>query len=480
MYRHSKDWEKSTSEILSSIANFLALSGLVNMSFFLIPVSKHSPVLVAFNLPMEQSLYVHQLAGLTSIVFYVLHGVLHMIRFVTERGDEDSSSAPRLWRLLFPPVGCWCADYEVDVETSECISCCSGIEGETKKGVETSCYYLWRNFTGLASAFFAVAIFFTSRQKMRRHSYRIFYICHVIFAPLMFLFAIWHWQRTYVFLLPSLTIHCIGFFVVHFSPTQAGVQVISVERIGGTDFYEMVVQCLNLDRYGGFVGGEFIRVKVVGVSRIAWHPFSVFSVDRGSNTLKVLFKSCKSKDLKNPIKDLKNPIPSPWLRGLISSVSNDDCVVLDGFYGPRDRVELALDSPLVVMIAGGSGITPIHAILEGVLRSLETGAPSNLKQLDLIFVSRDKDFNNYISMHVNKLMVAFEMSEMVSSELRMNVRIYDTSEKVLEEDSDHHQVRCCEERSDESNEEKRYLSSVVQAAMKAIKRSDIYQASYKR
>ena len=127
MYRHSKDWEKSTSEILSSIANFLALSGLVNMSFFLIPVSKHSPVLVAFNLPMEQSLYVHQLAGLTSIVFYVLHGVLHMIRFVTERGDEDSSSAPRLWRLLFPPVGCWCADYEVDVETSECISCCSGI-----------------------------------------------------------------------------------------------------------------------------------------------------------------------------------------------------------------------------------------------------------------------------------------------------------------------------------------------------------------
>ena len=243
MYRHSKDWEKSTSEILSSIANFLALSGLVNMSFFLIPVSKHSPVLVAFNLPMEQSLYVHQLAGLTSIVFYVLHGVLHMIRFVTERGDEDSSSAPRLWRLLFPPVGCWCADYEVDVETSECISCCSGIEGETKKGVETSCYYLWRNFTGLASAFFAVAIFFTSRQKMRRHSYRIFYICHVIFAPLMFLFAIWHWQRTYVFLLPSLTIHCIGFFVVHFSPTQAGVQVISVERIGGTDIYEMVVQC---------------------------------------------------------------------------------------------------------------------------------------------------------------------------------------------------------------------------------------------
>jgi len=477
MYRHSKDWEKSTSEILSSIANFLALSGLVNMSFFLIPVSKHSPVLVAFNLPMEQSLYVHQLAGLTSIVFYVLHGVLHMIRFVTERGDEDSSSAPRLWRLLFPPVGCWCADYEVDPETSECISCCSGIEGETKKGVETSCYYLWRNFTGLASAFFAVAIFFTSRQKMRRHSYRIFYICHVIFAPLVFLFAIWHWQRTYVFLLPSLTIHCIGFFVVHFSPTQAGVQVISVERIGGTDFYEMVVQCLNLDRYGGFVGGEFIRVKVVGVSRIAWHPFSVFSVDRGSNTLKVLFKSCKSKDLKNPIKDLKNPIPSPWLRGLISSVSNDDCVVLDGFYGPRDRVELALDSPLVVMIAGGSGITPIHAILEGVLRSLETGAPSNLKQLDLIFVSRDKDFNKYISMHVNKLMVAFEMSEMVSSEFRMNVRIYDTSEKVLEEDSDHHQVRCCEERSDESDEEKRYLSSVVQA-MKAMKRCDIYQASY--
>ena len=187
----------------------------------------------------------------------------------------------------------------------------------------------------------------------------------------------------------------------------------------------------------------------------------------------MLFKSCKSKAL-------KNPIPSPWLRGLISSVSNDDCVVLDGFYGPRDRVELALDSPLVVMIAGGSGITPIHAILEGVLRSLETGAPSNLKQLDLIFVSRDKDFNKYISMHVNKLMVAFEMSEMVSSELRMNVRIYDTSEKVLEEDSDHHQVRCCEERSDESNEEKRYLSSVVQAAMKAIKRSDIYQASYKR
>jgi len=30
---------------------------------------------------------------------------------------------------------------------------------------------------------------------------------------------------------------------LHFSPTQDGVQVISVERIGGTDIYEMVVQC---------------------------------------------------------------------------------------------------------------------------------------------------------------------------------------------------------------------------------------------
>ena len=221
--------------MLMATGNSFAIVALLNFSFFLIPVSKHSPIMLAFNLPFESAVYMHQLLGRASIVESFLHGLLHIIRFYKEK-SLDGFFSGSVFRLLFPPASCFCSGTTLDEQTGLCSSCCSGLEGG-----ETSCYYLWRNFTGLFGLIFMLAILATSQRAVRRSCYRLFFLCHITFAPLVFLFIVWHWNRIYFYLLPSFTLYCVSFFVVHFSPSQCGIKVERVKEIGNSGTYEMVV-----------------------------------------------------------------------------------------------------------------------------------------------------------------------------------------------------------------------------------------------
>ena len=383
----------SGKDLLMGMANQFAFLGLINFSFFLIPVSNHNPLLATFNVPAEIALGLHMLFGQTGVLLMVVHGLLHVVRFNKEKG-EDYYYSGSVWRLLFPPSSCFFC--------SKDDSCDSGIEGE-----EASCYYLWRNFTGLLAVAAMVAIYFTSLEKIRRKFYSIFFVSHVTLVPLAFIAAIYHWDRMFMWLLTPFTIYLISKSMVYWDSWRRGRgnNVITRRRIGeNPSIHELTVR-KTFDDCNNFKGGQWLKVTIPSVSRRLSHPFSVFSIDEDCNTMKIVVKGDGEQG-------------GEWMKAL---VRGERPVLVEGYYGSLTRVErLTRGGEVGILVAGGIGITPIFSTLEKILRNWGDGdrdrerdrerererereMGTKMTKLKLIFACKDATFGKYVLRKIRNL-----------------------------------------------------------------------------
>ena len=122
-----------------------------------------------------------------------------------------------------------------------------------------------------------------------------------------------------------------------------------------------------------------------------WHPFTVFTAPGDQSTVRILFRAT-----------------GPFTNQLLNAIQQtavSTCpppvVLVDGFYGGTDRVEQALCHDVVVMVAGGVGITPFLSFAPMLLASLSDRSVSEnkTKEVTLHWLCRDEGMIDHVVTH---------------------------------------------------------------------------------
>ena len=270
VYRHLAGNEPTLQKKIGSTGNAAGMTAMVALSFFLVPVSRHSVLLSLAGWAEEKAVRLHIWAGRIAIVGATFHGLAHMLRWWT--------MGVSVVRMLLPGGACWRWN-NGDVTPSFCAD--GSAEGEC------TCYELFRNFTGLVAVLALLVIGFSSLPSVRRNSYTIFYTLHVTAGPLTLIVTMLHWNRMLLFLCPSIIYYLastvpILIQLLRSYLNEGGVKLLSATELatmGGNGGYQSLsCICLNFEvseeAAKQFRSGQYVKVIVPEISMIS-HPFTV-------------------------------------------------------------------------------------------------------------------------------------------------------------------------------------------------------------
>ena len=383
LYAHGE--EMAMEKKVMEIANAGGMMAMIALSWFLVPVARHSVLLSLMGWSAEKAIRMHIWAGRIGIVGVIWHGLGHMYRWYI-RNDGVAS-------MLFPKAACW--TYQND----------------------SSCYDLFRNFTGFLAMLFMVAIALSSLSFVRRASYGFFYKVHVIAGPASLLFAILHWNRMVLFLCPGILFYMASTVPVLVRLFRSYVSENGVKLVSATD-----LSCLNTTTSDGsmrscmsitfevddeaarqYKPGQYVKLSVPSISGIS-HPFTVNPVlsrnKQESNQMRLIFRAtgqftrCLSKSILDPTAAVSSEctVMAPHM-------------IMDGFYGQSSLAEKVLGYDVAVIVAGGVGITPYLSLvsefcsLGGAETSVDEPSIGDIeppKSIELHWICRDSALIDHV------------------------------------------------------------------------------------
>jgi predicted ferric reductase len=351
----------TTARKVSKIANISGVAGTLALSFFLIPVARHSVLLTAMGWSPVRALRLHIWAGFTSFAFIMLHCILYVVDMLKYKEDP-------FWKQTMPGSECW----------------------EWKPvDLPRSCSRQWANITGIVAALFFIVLLITSLNFVRRRFYRIFYICHVVFGTGMLLVAIMHWRPLALYISPSIVYYLASTMPVLVqavaSRFRGGLKIIKVVTIpdaGGC--MEVRVACDTTANQA--LNDEpcmYVKLCVPKISLI-WHPFTVYKHLDDPKTVRFLFR----------------PI-GPFTTKLAEAVKGGadlPVTLMDGFYRGANRCDEACRHDHVTIVAGGVAITPFLSMIPALLvRIAASKKEPTLKGITLLWACREEGLYRFIS-----------------------------------------------------------------------------------
>jgi NAD(P)H-flavin reductase len=389
-------------KLLEELGKLTGVFAIMNAGLFLIPVSRSSVLLAAVGVPTEAAVSMHRWAGAYTIAMVVLHASFFMALWDFVAHDTGISVLGR----LFPPASCWKvgAIYS-GIGTSEC-------------GKECDCYYLWLNFSGLCCGTIFCLMGLTSISYMRRNHYKVFYFIHVSGACISLFVLCAHYNRAILWLSPSFAVYLASVFPVlvqalH-SWRQGGVLVKEVNHVPKSR------GCMNVkfarDKYGpAFYPGQWVRIHVPEISTFEWHPFSIAST-ADDEDLSIIFRSYGS-----------------WTAQFQKLLENEKKprILVDGFYGSRERLHQCHEVEHVVLVGGGIGVTPLLSIIKALHSSHGECVEEYVrtKTVDLVWITRDAG----LAKHLEPLLR--RVSGKTASGCVFRVFIHQTGNAAFEEET---------------------------------------------
>lgn len=359
------DHDKSDTHLKMEQASYVAgWAGTITLSFFLIPVTRHSVLLVAMNWSPIHALRIHVWAGYLSFFYIFLHGFLLVVTWFM------FVDAP-IYKEFIPPRGCWKGTFPED----------------------SHCAHQFYNLTGLIDFVFFFVLWASSLNWFRRKRYRLFYLLHVSCGTLALLGAVWHYGFIALYILPSL-----GYYLASTMPTL--VQALASRFRGGVKIVKVVVlegradDCLEVhvstDPTAQAVlatdnhhPSKFVKLCVPKIS-LVWHPFTVYSHPNDTTTVRILFRAI-----------------GPFTKELHSCLTAPErpVTLIDGFYRGSDHCQQAMCHDHVTIVTGGVAISPffsmIHAVFKVVLAM--TGAEEPMpRSMTLIWSCREPGLLSYV------------------------------------------------------------------------------------
>lgn len=366
MYRHLQGHKDYTySKKVMEVANSFGMMAVVSTSFLLVPVSKQGPLLQLFGIDQIQVTCLHIWCGRIFVIGSILHGGLHMYRW-----DFNGES---IWNLIFPPAPCWTMDGNSNFEPT-CVH----------SHTDCTCYHHFRNFTGVVAVWGMIVLLCFSLHLIRRHFYKLFYMSHIVAAPLVLIATVMHYNKAILYIAGSLLYYLacsVPGWIESSSrsslcrKSDQRIQIVSVQNLEGAAMGRPCVSVtiaaseVALQRYQP---GMYVYVSVPEISCVS-HPVTINTVPNQPKQLRIIFREI-----------------GPWTRALGKQILQSPMFV-SGFNGCPNRVAQVLQHDVSVIVAAGIGITPYLSLL-----SSQSLYGTGKTQILLHWICRDAKLVDYV------------------------------------------------------------------------------------
>jgi predicted ferric reductase len=391
IHRHLKKPNKSFDDQVMDVGNVFAMVAEITLAIFLIPVARHSSILHLVGWSPASAVRLHIWSGRIIVIGVLLHGAMHMFRWKALAGES-------LLSMLVPPAGCWTMNTgSTGTYEPTCVD----------KDTDCSCYDHFRNLTGFIAALGLILIGGTSLSWVRRRFYSLFYKVHVIAGPIVLLVTILHWNKSILYMAPSILYYVASSFPVMMESRsnwgrKEGVKIAAVEQIisseGSAEMGNNASRtCISLTMYASDVAmqryrsSSYIKLLAPDLSAVS-HPFSVNMVPGQNNRIRIVFR-----------------VTGPFTRELASRLCSGNnspspsskmpMLYADGYYGSPNRMSQVLSHDVVAIVAGGIGITPYLSLLHTVHSKLSSnqGHLYRTRAVHLHWICRDESLIDFIT-----------------------------------------------------------------------------------
>ncbi|XP_057495747.1 ferric reduction oxidase 2-like [Actinidia eriantha] len=356
----AKQGEKVWEAKLDSAALRLGLVGNICLAFLFFPVTRGSSILPLFGLTSEASVKYHIWLGHIVMTLFTAHGLCYIIY--------------------------WAVTHQL----SEMLKW-------DKTGVS--------NVAGELALLPGLAMWVTTFPRIRRKMFELFFYTHYLYV-LFIVFFIFHVGISYsCIMLPGFYLFMVDRFL-RFLQSRQGVRLVSA-RVLPCEVME-----LNFSKTRGlsYTPTSIMFMNVPCISKMQWHPFTISSSSSlESEKISVIIKSEGSWSNK-----LYQMLSSP------SSVDHLD-VSIEGPYGPASTDFLRHDT--LVMVSGGSGITPFISIIRDLIFTSET---LNFKTPQILLICA---FKNTTDLTMLDLLLPISSTQNGFSNLNLRIEAYVTRDK---------------------------------------------------
>lgn len=420
IYRHMHGKELDLDDQLSITSNAFGFVGEVVGSILLIPVARHSPILKVVGWSPARAVRIHIWAGRIFIMAVLIHGGMHIFRWM-------GLSNELLMTMIIPPAACWTWDDEQ--YTSVQPNCFD-------EDTDCTCYARFRNLTGFGAAVALLILLITSMHQVRRKSYRLFYLSHIIAAPLALLLVALHWNRSILYMAPSLLCYA-GTSIPTLLESrlqcrrQAGTKVVAVECIPSASKMKKEADCEADVQYISltfeatttamqqFQPGYYVQLLAPEISSIS-HPFTVNIVPGEDKQLRVIFKV-----LGKFTTDLSKQLQKVLSRHQKATLPR---LHLNGYLGTPNRVAEVLRHDVAVMVAGGIGITPYLSLVHEAQSILSRAPPDSYptKRIVVLWICRDSTLVNHVKREYMESLLQRQLSS--NTDFKIKFVVYHTGE----------------------------------------------------
>eukprot|EP00051_Salpingoeca_urceolata_P032187 m.14595 g.14595 ORF g.14595 m.14595 type:complete len:1020 (+) comp4851_c0_seq2:172-3231(+) len=204
-------------------------------------------------------------------------------------------------------------------------------------------------------------------EPVRRLHFELFYYAHHLSICMMIPMVLWHAASGWEFLLPGLIVWFTDRSLRAFR-SQRKVEWVQVDvlPVPGYDVTRLRCAC-NFKYYPG----QYCFINIPELSIFEWHPFTIAS----ASATELEF-------------DIKGMGMGTWSQRLFDLVSagKQVTVTVDGPYGtPIDFSEY----DVVLLAAGGIGITPCKSIFAGLRQQHDSGEANVPSKTHLVWTARD-------------------------------------------------------------------------------------------
>jgi predicted ferric reductase len=216
-----------------------------------------------------------------------------------------------------------------------------------------------------------------SHHVVRRLCYELFYYSHH-FALVIFLMMLWHSTMSWYYVTAGLSLWAVD-HVLRLYNCIANQATIKLLKVVGSDDVIQIGYNIDNEKFS-YLMSQYMYVNIPILSQLEWHPFTISSVP-GDGLTTHHIKAISSDSWTGKLLSLAKTIQTTSQSHLNNIVIN-----VDGPYG------LPIDTSFysnILLVAGGIGITPIHAVFKSLYQTqLNMGLSRHIKSIRLIWIVR--------------------------------------------------------------------------------------------
>ena len=238
----------------------------------------------------------------------------------------------------------------------------------------------------ITSLFMFAIMGILSHHVVRRLYYELFYYSHH-FSLVIFLMMLWHSTMSWYYVTAGLSLWAIDHVLRLYNCISNHATIKQLKVVGNDDVIQ-IGYTIDNEKFS-YQMGQYMFVNIPILSQLQWHPFTVSSCPGDTLTTHHI-KAISSDSWTGNLLSLAKTIQTTSQSHLNNIVIN-----VDGPYGVPIDVSFYRN---ILLVAGGIGITPIHAVFRSIFLSHVTnGLSKHIKSIRLIWVVRTaRDANIFL------------------------------------------------------------------------------------